>query len=433
MMDAMQHTDVRLRKPERDQYCFEPRCLDDLLPTQHPARVIWAVVQTLDLSDFHAAIRARDGCVGRDATDPALLVALWLYATTRGLGSARELARLCQDHRGFRWLCGAVSVNHHTLSDFRVGHADALDKLFSQVLAKLIEKRLVSVRRIVQDGTRIRASVGSGTMRRRKSLTELHEEAAAHVRDLRALLDDPARCAEMSARKRAARLRGARDRERRLAEALEEVPRLAEELAASAKRESRKVSKAPEEIRVSHTDAKTRVMKMADGSYRPAHNVQLAADPESRGIVGVDVSSRGQDMSLSEPMREQVEGRTGEKVLEHTADAGYVNLDQIERAGSDGVTMYVALRKSKGQADPYKPKRKDKPHVRAWRARMAGEDAKARLKERACTIETINADGKTHRGLGRVLVRGLTKVKCHALWFALSYNLLHFGHALLNA
>lgn len=131
-------------------------------------------------------------------------------------------------------------------------------------------------------------------------------------------------------------------------------------------------------------------------------------------------------------MRQQVERRTGQKVQEHTTDAGYVNLEQIQRAGDDGVTMYVALRKSKGKTDPYKPKRKDKPHVRAWRARMAGEEAKVKLKERSSTIETINADGKTYRGLGRVLVRGLSKVKCHALWFALSYNLLHFGDALLN-
>jgi transposase len=426
-MDATQHTDVRLRKPDRTQYSFQPQCLEELLPPQHPARVIWAVVQTLDLSDFYAAIRAREGCVGRDATDPQLLVALWLYATTRAVGSARELARLCQDHRAFRWLCGSVSVNHHTLSDFRVGHADALDKLFSQVLAKLIEKQLVSVRRIVQDGTRIRASVGRGSMRRSKSLARLHDEAAAHVKDLRALLDDPARCADLSARQKAARLRGAQDRQRRLAEALEEIPRLGEELAESARRESRKTFKQTEDIRVSHTDAQTRVMKMGDGSYHPAHNVQLAADPKSRAIVGVDVSNRGQDSSLSEPMRRQVEQRTGQKVQEHVTDAGYVNLEQIERAGSDGVTMYVALRKSKGKTDPYKPKRKDTPHVRAWRARMAGEEAKAKLKERSSTIETINADGKAHRGLGRVLVRGLSNVKCHALWFALSYNLLHFG------
>jgi transposase len=431
-MDATQHTDVRLRKPDRSQYSFQPQCLDELLPPQHQARVIWAVVLTLDLSDFCATIRAREGRVGRDATDPRLLIALWLYATTRGVGSARELERLCQDHRGYRWLCGGVSVNHHTLSDFRVGHADALDKLFSQLLAKLIEKKLVSVHRIVQDGTRIRASVGSGSMRRSKSLQELHDESAAHVKDLRALLDDPARCAELGARKKAARLRGAKDRQRRLAEALAEIPRMADELAESAKRESRKTFKTAEDIRVSHTDAQTRIMKMGDGSYRPAHNVQLAADPQSRGIVGVDVSNRGQDSSLSEPMRQQVERRTGQKVQEHTTDAGYVNLEQIQRAGDDGVTMYVALRKSKGKTDPYKPKRKDKPHVRAWRARMAGEEAKVKLKERSSTIETINADGKSYRGLGRVLVRGLSKVKCHALWFALSYNLLHFGDALLN-
>ena len=200
-MNSTLRTDVRLRKPERKQYCFESLCLDDSLPVGHRARVIWSVVQTLDLSDFHAAIRAREGLVGRDATDPQLLVGLWLYATTLGIGSARELARLCEDHRGFRWMCGGVSLNHHLLSDFRVGHADALDQLFSQVLAKLIQKKLVSVRRIVQDGTRIRASVGAGSMRRKKTLGELHAEASAHVKDLRQLLEDPEKSADLSARK----------------------------------------------------------------------------------------------------------------------------------------------------------------------------------------------------------------------------------------
>src|SRR3978361_778764 len=164
-MNATNRADVRLRTPERKQYCFEPHCLDDSLPAGHQARVTWSVVQTLDLSDYYAAIRVRQGLVGRDATDPQLLVGLWLYATMLGIGSARELARLCEDHRGFRWMCGGVSVNHHLLSDFRVGHADALDQLFSQVLAKLIQKKLVSVRRIVQDGTGIPHSAGARSSR----------------------------------------------------------------------------------------------------------------------------------------------------------------------------------------------------------------------------------------------------------------------------
>ena len=434
-MNSTEHRDVRLRMPDRKQYCFETRCLDDSLPAGHQARVIWSVVQTLDLCDFRAAIRAREGGVGRDATDPQLLVGLWLYATTLGIGSARELARLCEDHRGFRWMCGGVSVNHHLLSDFRVGHAEALDKLFSQVLAKLIQKKLVSVRRIVQDGTRIRASVGAGTMRRKKTLEELHAEAAAHVKDVRELLDDPEKSAGYSARKKAARLRAAKDKERRLTEALQEIPKLAREFEESARRESRKTYKTEDEIRVSHTDAQTRMMKMADNSYRPAHNVQIAADPDSRAIVGVDVSVRGQDVALGQPMRQQVEGRSGQKVGEHIADSGYVNLEQIDQATTDGVTMYIPPKKSNGKnknADPYLHRRKDTPNIKAWRTRMAGEEAKKKRRERASTIETINADGKTHRGLGTVLVRGLKKVKCHALWFALSYNLMHFGASLLK-
>ncbi len=438
-MSQIQHTDVRLRKPERNQFFFETQCLDQLLPQSHAARVLWAVVESLDLTDFYAPIRARDGLAGRDATDPRLLVGLWLLATQRGVGSARELERLCKDHRVFRWMCGGVSINHHLLSDFRVQHADALDKLFTQVLVGLIAKKLVKVSRITQDGTRVRACVGGQTFRRKGSLTQLQHEAAEHVKTLRDLLDDPAMSAELSARKKAARLRAAKDKQRRLDEALQEIPKLAQTFAESARRESRKTFKTEDEIRVSHTDASTRMMKMSDGSYRPAHNIQLAADPDSRAIVGVDVSASGQDTALGEPMRKQVQDRTGQKVEEHIADSGYANIQQIDQAERDGVTMYVPPKKSNGNSkskdkniSPYVPKRKDTPAIKAWRIRMGTEQAKEKLRLRSSTIETINADGKAHRGLGKVLVRGLQKVKCHALWFGLAYNLMHFGSALIS-
>ncbi len=164
---------VRLRKPERLQTEMVVRCVDDLVSADHPVRSVAALVAKLDLSQFHEPIRAREGVAGRDATSPELLVSLWLYACTRGVGSARELERRCRESAAFQWLCGGVSVNYHLLSDFRVGHAQALDKLFTQVVASLLERKLVTVSRISQDGVRVRVGAGAGSFRRQERLQKL--------------------------------------------------------------------------------------------------------------------------------------------------------------------------------------------------------------------------------------------------------------------
>lgn len=289
-------------------------CDDELIPPVHQARVVWSVVGRLDLSAFHAPIRARDGACGRDATDPALLVALWLYAATRGVGSARELGRLCVESRPYRWLCGGVTLNYHTLSDFRVGHAAALDDLFTQVLAALVGQGLVTVRRVSQDGTRVRACAGAGSFRRGQRLEQLLGQAEAHVAELRSLLDDPEKSAGLSAKRKAARSRAARGRQERIEAALAVLPELAAKQQAALKQAGngtygQKLKK--NEPRVSTTDPEARVMKMPDGGFAPAVNVQLACDTASRAIVGVDVTQAGSDKGRAEPMREQVEERTG--------------------------------------------------------------------------------------------------------------------------
>ena len=157
---------LRLRKPERHQVELIQNCLDDTIDKTHQVRSVWSVVEKLDLSEFELKIKAREGVVGRDATSPKLLFALWLYGTIRGVGSARELARLCKESRPYSWLCGGVSINHHTLSSFRVEHEAALDKVFTQLIAALVHNKVVNVRRISQDGTRVRASAGSSSFRR---------------------------------------------------------------------------------------------------------------------------------------------------------------------------------------------------------------------------------------------------------------------------
>jgi transposase len=429
---------VRLRKPDRQQVTMRVECDDELIPQVHQARVIWSVVEKLDLHAFHEPIKARDGVCGRDATDPKLLVALWLYAATRGVGSARELARLCVESRPYRWLCGGVTINHHTLSDLRVGHADALDELFTQVLAALVEQGVVKVKRISQDGTRVRAGAGASSFRRGERLEQLLDQAKTHVADLRALLDDPEKSAGLSAKKKAAKLRAGKNRQQRIEAALKVLPELQAKQQAAAKQAGngkygQKLKK--NQPRVSTTDCEARVMKMPDGGFAPAMNVQLAADTESRAIVGVDVTNGGSDKGQAEPMRKQVEDRTKLKVQEHLIDGGFLILEELDRAAEHDVTIFApppAPRDASKAGTQYTPKATDSPAQVQWRTRMASEDGKTIYKERAATSETVNADLKQHRGLMQLTVRGLAKAKCVALWSALAYNLMHFGWALMG-
>lgn len=428
--------EVRLRRPDRSQMVMALRSPDDLIPEGHRARLIWRVVQALDLSAFHAPIKARAGACGRDATDPALLVCLWLYATVRGVGSARELGRLCCESAPYQWLCGGVTLNHHTLGDFRVGFGPALDDLFTRVIASLVDKGLVKVRRVSQDGTRVRAAAGASSFRRKGRLGELLEKARADVAETRALLDDPARSAGLSARKKAAGARAARERQARVEAAIAALPGLE----ARQKRLAKKVSKKDRaagkirEPRASTTDAEARVMKMPDGGFRPALNVQFAADTESRAVVGVEAVNLGTDTGQAEPMRRQVERRTGGKVEEHLLDGGYLVLAEVERAAGEGVTLFVPPKPPRNKelrGSEYEPRPNDPPALVEWRGRMGSPEGKAVYKQRAATSETVNADAKAHRTLARLTVRGLAKARCVALWFALAYDLMLLGHHLL--
>lgn len=432
---------VRVRRPERMQVLMCVQCLDDLVPPEHPVRVIAALVATLDLSRFNEPIKAREGTAGRNGTCVQLLVSLWLYGCVRGIGSARELARRCDPVEGnasFRWLCGGVTVNHHLLSDFRVEHADALDELFTQVLATLVDKGLVKVKCISQDGVRIRAGAAGKSYRREARLQALLEDARAHVAELRRQLEDPEYAAGLSARTKAARKRAAQEKQQRLEQAIAQLPELKRKQQALAKvlgggKRGQKLR--AKELRVSTTDASTRVMKMPNGGFNPAVNVQLASDTESRAIVGVEVSNEGSDATgLSAPMRQQVEDRSGQKVAQHLLDGGYMRHDDIEQAHDQEVELFVPPKPARGtnRGRELEPKRGDSEAILAWKARMSSEAGKEIYKQRGSTSETINADLKSHRGLVQLTVRGVPKTRCVALWCALAYNVMHFAGALLS-
>ena len=430
---------VRLRSPERGQVAMVVQCPDDLVGAEHPVRMVWAIVSKLDLSGFCEAIKAREGSAGRDTTDPQLLVALWLYACIRGIGSGRELARRCEESAAFRWLCGGVSVNHRLLSDFRSDRGDALDALFTQVIASLVDKGVVKVSRVSQDGVRVRVSAGASSFHREERLQKLLEQAKQHVSELRKQLESPAYSAGLSQRQRAARRRAAKEKQQRLEAAIAQLPELKRRQAEVAEKAGRgkfgeKVRQ--REPRVSTTDAETRRMKMPNGGFNPAVNVQIATDTESRAILGIEVSHEGSDNAgLSEPMRDQVEQRCGRKIQQHLLDGGYLRQQDIERAHQQGVELFVPpkpARNPDNRGRELQPKPGDSPALLAWKRRMASEEGKEIYKQRGATSETVNADLRMYRGLGPLTVRGRQKIKCVALWCALAYNLMHFGSALLT-
>jgi transposase len=426
----------RLRRPERSQLSWVSQCADDLVGRDHPVRSIASVVEHLDLSGFYESIKARAGVTGRGRTDPQLLVALWLYGCVRGIGSARELARRCEESAPFQWLCGGVTVNHRLLSEFRTGHGKALDALFTQVIASLVDQNVVQVSRISQDGVRVRLSAGASSFRREDRLQELLHQAKEHVQQLAQQVDGGA-AAELSARQKAARKKAAEDRLRRLEKAMAQLPELKQKQAKAEKRAGE--GKQGEQVRkrqprVSTTDPEARRMKMPNGGFNPAVNVQLATDTSSRAIVGMSITDEGTDsVGLSTPMRKQVQKRTGKKVKQHLLDGGYMNREDIEKAGKVELFMPPkTARLEKNRGKELEPKPRDTPAILAWKKRMASEEGKEIYKQRAATSETVNADLRTHRGLSQITVRGSAKIKCVVLWCVLAYNLFHFAHHLLG-
>ncbi len=408
----------RLREANRRQLLLDPCDLDSFVGPDHPARILWRLLGELDLSLFLEPIKAREGSAGQSATDPRILISLWLYALSDGVSSAREIARRCEAHKAYRWICGGVSVNHHLLSDFRVDHGAALDRLFEQVLGVLTYQGILTLHRVALDGTRVRASAGAASFRRRRTLGRCLEQARAHVEALKLEAEHPD--PQRSARQQAAQERAAREREQRLEQALAELEKLE-----AAKARAKNHPQREGEPRVSTTDPQARRMKMADGGFRPAYNLQFSTDTESRLVVGVRACNAGTDTNQLEPMLDDTERRTGALPEQTLVDGGYMNFPSLERAAARGVEVYAPVRHNKDyKIDPLAVQPGDSPAIAAYRRRMASAEGQEIYKQRCATAETVNADLKTWRGLDRLLVRGLGKVLIAATWSALTYNLM---------
>jgi transposase len=402
----------RLVVPNRAQIELRPVDLESLLPTDHPARAVWEFVESLDLSPVYAKVQAVEGAAGRPAIDPRIYLALWLYATIEGVGSARALERLTRQHDAYRWILGGVSVNHHSLSDFRVQHAEYLDGVLTHSVAVLMAQDLVKLTRVSQDGTRVRASAGAASFRRRPSLERCLQEAEEQVERLRQELEQNPEAT--SHRQAAARQRAAEDRRRRVEAALAQMPQA----------EAKKPAAEKDKARVSTTDAEARVMKMGDGGFRPAYNAQFAVDTETQIVVGVGVSNSGSDQGQLVPMIEQLDQRYGRTPSETLVDGGFAGLKDIEKASELGTQIYAPVAKPKDtMRDPYVPLATDSPVIAQWRQRMGTAEAREIYKQRASTVECVNAQAR-NRGLQRLLVRGLEKVRAILLWFAIAHNMV---------
>lgn len=410
----------RIEEPQRSQGEMLFEYPEDALEPSHPARMLWDVLGMMDLKAFSKGCVAVEGAAGRALKSPRMLLSLWLYALSQAVGSAREIARLVHSDVAYRWIAGNVDISHQKLSQFRVGHGAALSELMTNVLATLMHKGLLSLALVAQDGTRTRAAASSPSFRTYGSLLQCREQARLHVKAVLAAADDP----EYTRAQHAARAKAAREFQERVEAAIATVTELQSQRSPS-----------DSAARASTTDAEARRMKMGDGGFRPAYNVQYAVAGSAMGgprtIVGVNVTNVGSDLSSLAPMVEQIEARTGQRPGALLADGGHVKAEDISATRSMGVDVLVPPQETAKDIEKLKAEGAD-AQVIAWRERMETDEAKQIYRARAGLVELANAHQKTHHGITQVLVRGVAKVTCVILLNAIGSNLLQHATRLLG-
>jgi len=320
-----------IRHVNRQQMSWRAVDVEQLISEDHPARAIWALVGRLDLRRFYENIESSAEEGGRPAIDPQLLISLWVYAYSRGIGSAREIERRCEYDPAFQWLTGIEPVNYHTLADFRVEQGKELHQLFSDLLGVLSAERLITLEEVMQDGTKIQAQASGKTFRREKTLREHVERARLQVEALRDPLAEPA----VNRRQQAARERASREKRERLEQALVELEKL---------REPKKTAEEKRETRTSTSDPEARVMKQAGGGFAPSYNAQISTDGKHGLIVAVDVTQAGNDCHQLAQAAEQIEQRCGRKPLRMVADAGYTSRENIQELAEKNIDFVGAWR-----------------------------------------------------------------------------------------
>lgn len=411
---------ARVSRPHRTQIEMQLLSLEQMLPPDHRARDVWAFVSSLDVEPFYRDIEVTDDSPGRPAIAPEILIALWLLATLDGIGSARELDRRCETDIAYLWILGTVRVNYHTLSDFRVKYGKHLERLLVNTVAALIEGGIVPLETIAQDGMRVRANAGSSSFRRKPTLERLRQAAEEHVDRLKKEAENESERLEGDKRRKAAAERAARERQERLEEALRQHEKLSQQ------REHRKKGDG-ETTRVSTTDPDARKMKMANGGYDPAFNVQFATDGDARMIVAVEVTNGGTDGGELPPMLDKIHEQYGKTPSQALVDSAYATQESVTKAEAAGTkvisTVPRAEQLEQHGKDPYARQRRDTDEYAKFRARMADPEYQKLYQSRPSIAEFPNADCR-NRNLRQFRVRGLVKVKAVALWHALAFNFL---------
>jgi transposase len=409
----------RLRTPVRDQMLMRPASLDQELPHDHPVRFVWALVEKIDFSQWLKLLRAVEGGRGRAGNDPRLLLAIWVWATVESESSARHVNTLCRDHVAYRWLCGGVSMNYHSLSDFRSLSEEQFEDVIVQIVGSLMNAGLVSLKRLAQDGMKVRASAGKSSFRRSETLAECLQEAREHLAELRART--PAESAEFSQREQAAQARAARENVERLEQAIAECEQLSQQNAAARKERQ----KPP---RVSTTDPEARIMKFSDNGFRPGYNVHFASDAQSSIIVGDQVTNAGTDHGQLGPMMDQIEQRFGAIPEELLVDGGCATQTEITTLAQRGVKVFSPVKNAAKELaagkDPYARKRDDTDEVADWRTRMGEAVSQELYKLRSQVAEWVNAVCRNH-DFRQLLVRGLKKSRSVSRLHVITHDLLH--------
>lgn len=415
---------VRVIGPDRAQLRWDMVDLDSQLPDDHRARLVWAFVEGLDLREFYDQIKARDAVAGRPATDPRVILAVWLYATLEGIGSARAIDRLCQQHAAYRWLCGGAPINHDLLAEFRRGNAALLDRLLTQSVTGLIAEKLISLEELAIDGTKVRARAGRGSLCKRKRLDSIEQAVAERVAALKKELDADPGGTERRRKQRA--LQAAEERAQRVKRAQQKLAELVQERAARAKTHAKQEAE-KSEPKVSISDPEARVMRLPDRATEPAWNVQVAT---AKGfIVALDPTDRRNDSGLAPATVEQVVARCGEAPQRLLADTRAMTQDDIVGLAAcyPSMTVYSPPppEREKVTAKTLETRRwkhrHEPPAIKAWRARMASEEGQEVYRRRKLT-ERAHGTIK-NRGMFRFLVHGRDKVRAVCLLQALALNL----------
>jgi len=418
---------ARVVGPDRSQLRWDLIDIEGLLAGDHRARMVWAFVEGLNLAPLYELIGSREGEAGRPPADPAVVLALWLYASLEGVGSARELARLCERDAAYRWLCGGVAVNHHGLADFRVAHGEFLDGLLSESIAAMVVEGLVDLDEVTVDGTKVKASAGKGSFAGENKIARVERLAAERVARLRAEIEaDPG---ASTRRRRAAEERAADDIAERAQRARAALDRLKAEKAERAKRHAKEEAKKGEP-KASLTDPDARRMRFADGSVKAGYNVHLAASATGM-VVSVMATDRRNDAGMAVPMVDDIKRRYGRVPKRLLVDTNYAPADDIVALASregDGVLVYAPPPEERADVKPETLKRrateraKEAPALKDWRQRMDTAQGQSIYRSRK-RIELVNAHMK-NRGFERLNLRGLLKAKIVALWHALAHNIL---------